>query len=378
MNKYTKRRKKWDIVKKDDPLQSFGLAEMEFGLDKEVQQEIVKYLDQSVMGYAQAPASYYEAIGNWMRKNYNENVENEDIVITSGVVPAIKAFIEIQTEPNKKIALFTPAYNNFYKAIEDTGRSVEEIELDYDNGKYTIDFDQTEEVLAQDDVELLIICSPHNPVGRVWTKEELEKIYELGQKHNVAIVSDEIHGDLIFDDVEFTSLLDFDLNIPVCTSGSKTFNIAGFKTSNIIIKDESLRAEFEEYLDKHDLAGNSAVGLFGTEKSYELSEDWLIDKLDIIQENVRLVEEMLSDTKVVVTEQNSTFLMWLDFKYYLDKNPKFFELLEDHGIYYSEGTMYGDAGEGFARVNIGTETAEVEKMVHALLKVLEGVENGEL
>ncbi len=371
MNEYTCRRKKWNQVKEEDTLQSFGLAEMEFTLDEKVQKEITKYMKDSVMGYSQAPESYYETIGNWMRTNYNEHIKNEDIVVTAGVVPAIKAFIELRTSSQGKVLILAPSYNNFYKAIHDTERGVESVELDYDQGQYSIDFERLEASLKKEDVEMMIICQPHNPIGRLFTHDELEKIINLCRENDVFIVSDEIHGDLIFDDAEFISLLDFDLSIPVCTSGSKTFNIAGFKTSNIIITDKQLQDEFYTYIEKHDLCGNSAVGLFGTEKSYELSADWLKDKLAIIQDNVKLVKEYLKDTHVIITEQNSTFLMWLNFNYYLEKNPKFFECLEDHGIYFSVGTLYGPEGKGFARVNVATELKYVKEMLEELVKVLD-------
>lgn len=370
MKKYRYRRIKCNGLQDENELGSFGLAEMEFPLDEKVQKEITKYMKESVMGYSQAPESYYEAVGNWMRRDYNANIKNEDIVITSGVIPAIKTLIKLRTKPKKKVLILTPSYNNFYTAIEDTGRMVEELEMDYDAGHYSIDFDQLEQSLSKNSVEMMIICNPHNPIGRLLTKEELERMINLSKKHNVFIVSDEIHADLIFEGADFNSSLDFDLKIPVCTSGSKTFNIAGFKTSNIIITDEDLRAEFTEYIYRNNLAGNSAIGLFGTEMSYKLSEDWLADKLDIIQKNVKLVNEMLENTQVVISEQNATYLMWLNFDSYLQKEPKLFERLEENGICFSEGTLYGNAGKGFARVNVATETECVSKMLEKLVKIL--------
>lgn len=370
MKKYRYRRIKCNGLQEENELGSFGLAEMEFPLDEKVQKEITKYMKESVMGYSQAPESYYESVGNWMRRDYHASVKNEDIVITSGVIPAIKALIKLRTELKKKVLILTPSYNNFYTAIEDTGRMVEEVEMDYDAGHYSIDFDQLAHSLSKDSVEMMIICNPHNPIGRLLTKKELETMITLAKKHNVFIVSDEIHADLIFDGADFNSALDFDLKIPVCTSGSKTFNIAGFKTSNILITDEKLRREFTEYINRNDLAGNSVVGLFGTEKSYELSEDWLSHKLDIIQENVKLVTEALADTKVIVTEQNATYLMWLNFDYYLQKAPELFNRFEENGICFSEGTLYGEAGKGFARVNVATRTECVNKMLERLLIIL--------
>lgn len=375
MKKYRGRRIKCNDLDEENELGSFGLAEMEFPLDKKVQEAITNYMKESVMGYSQAPDSYYETVGNWMRRDYNAKIKNEDIVITSGVIPAIKTFIELRTQPEKKVVILTPSYNNFYTAIEDTGRIVEEVEMDYDAGHYSIDFDQLEQSLSDDAAEMLIICNPHNPIGRLLTKDELGTMIDLCEKHDVFVVSDEIHGDLIFDEAEFNSALDFDLKIPVCTSGSKTFNIAGFKISNILITDEKLRAEFIEYINKHNLAGNNAIGLFGTEKSYELSEEWLADKLAIIQENVKLVRETLADTKVIVSEQNATYLMWLNFDFYLKKEPKLFEQLAENGICFSEGTLYGEAGKGFARVNVATGTDCVEKMLARLVKILDEIKS---
>lgn len=243
--------------------------------------------------------------------------------------------------------------------------------MDYDVGSYSIDFNKLEQSLSDDSVEMMIICNPHNPIGRLLTYEELETMISLCEKHDVFVVSDEIHADLIFDGTDFNSALDFNLKIPVCTSGSKTFNIAGFTTSNILIADEDLRAEFTDYINRNNLVGDSAIGLFGTEMSYKLSEDWLADKLAIIQRNVQLVNEALADTEVIVTEQNATYLMWLNFNYYLEKDPELFNRLEENGICFSEGTMYGQAGKGFARVNIATETEYVRKMIDRLVGILD-------
>lgn len=373
MNKYTCRRKKCNGLREDDSLGSFGLAEMEFPLDPKVQDEIIEYIKCSVMGYSQAPDSYYETVGNWMRRYFNEKVKNEDIVITSGVIPAIKSLIKLRTKAKEKVLIMTPSYNNFYTAIEDTDRIVEELELDYNEGHYTINFDRLEQLLTNDSVKMMIVCNPHNPIGRLLTKDELEKIINLCKAKDVFVISDEIHADLIFDDAKFHSALDFDLTIPVCTSGSKTFNIAGFKTANILIMDKELREEFTDYVNRNNLVGNSAIGLFGTEKSYELSEDWLVDKLAIIQKNVKLVKNALENTKVIVSDQDSTYLMWLDFNYYLSREPKLFNLLEENGIYFSEGSLYGQAGKGFARVNVATETECVSRMIHKLVLILDEV-----
>lgn len=369
--KYRCRRIKCNELAEGNELDSFGLAEMEFPLDEKVQKEITNYMKESVIGYAQAPESYYETIGDWMRRDYHQDIRNEDIVITSGVIPAIKTFIKLRTNPNAKVLILTPSYNNFYTAIEDTDRIVEEVEMDYDGGKYSIDFKRLEKSLSKDSVEMMIICNPHNPIGRLLTKNELEIIISLCEQYEVFIVSDEIHADLIFDGADFNSALDFNIKIPVCTSGSKTFNIAGFKISNILITDENLRAEFSEYVNKNNLAGNNAIGLLGTEKSYELSADWLADKLDIIQKNVNLVNSALANTKVIVSEQNATYLMWLNFNYYLEKEPYLFERLAENGICFSEGTMYGEAGRGFARVNVATGTQCVTKMLDKLVKILD-------
>lgn len=370
MKKYETRRIKCNDIDATNEIGSFGLAEMEFPLNEKVQKEITKYMKESVMGYCQAPDSYYETVGNWMRRDYHPDIKNEDIVITSGVVPAIKAFIKLRTNPDKKVLILTPAYNNFYTAIQETGRIVEELELDYEAGHYTIDFDQLEKLLSQDSVEMMIICNPHNPIGRLLTKEELAKIIGLCDTYNVFIISDEIHADLIFDGADFNSALKFDRKIPVCTSGSKTFNIAGFKTSNILITDEKLREEFAEYIQQNNLEGNSAIGLFGTEKSYELSEEWLADKMNIIQQNVNLVTDILHETKVIVSEQDATYLMWLNFDAYLQEEPRLFERFEENGIYFNEGTLYGESGKGFARVNIGTSTECVSKMLEKLVNIL--------
>lgn len=373
MKKYRCRRIKCNGLDEGNELGSFGLAEMEFPLDEKVQKEITKYMKESVMGYSQAPESYYETIGNWMRRDYNSKIKNEDIVITSGVIPAIKALIKLRTKLNSKVLILAPSYNNFYTSIQDTGRIVEELELDYEAGHFSIDFDKLEKLLSQDSVEMMIICNPHNPIGRLLTKEELGKMIDLAKEHDVFVISDEIHADLIFDGADFNSALDFDLTIPVCTSGSKTFNIAGFKTANILITDKKLRAEFTDYIDRNDLAGNSAIGLFGTEKSYELSGDWLAAKLAIIQENVNLVTDILQDTKVIVSEQDATYLMWLNFEAYLEKEPKLFDRLEENEICFSQGSLYGEAGRGFARVNVATGTECVSKMLEKLVRVLDEI-----
>ena len=378
MNEYTCRRVKWNPVKNADELQPFGLAEMEFKLDESVQKEIVKYMEDSVMGYPQAPESYYNTIVSWLNKRYHKDIENDDIVITPGVVPAIKNFIQLKTILSKEVVILTPAYNNFYTGIEETGRKTREVELDYQDGNYTINYSRLENALEDSNVEMMIMCNPHNPIARVWTLDELQKVKDLCDKYNVFLISDEIHGDIIMADHEFVSMLNIDSNIPICTSGSKTFNIAGFKTANIVIRNEKLREEFSEYSRIHNTLGSGALGIFGTEKSYELSEEWFLDKLEIIKTNVNIVEQHLKDSKVIVTQQQATYLMWLNFNYYLKKNENFFRILSENGIHFSEGTMYGMAGKGFARVNVATDTKCIESLMEKLTKILEKVENNEL
>jgi cystathionine beta-lyase len=261
--------------------------------------------------------------------------------------------------PGEKVIVQPPVYYPFYNAIEDNGGVIAANPLLYENGHYRLDFDGLEEIAQDPQVKMAILCSPHNPVGRVWTADELVRFGEICRRHNILIVADEVHGDLIFRGhkfIPFASLSqDFAQNTITCTAPSKTFNLAGLRTSNIIIASDELRGKFEKTLQSNGLHGVGVFGAVAVEAAYNDGEEWLEQVLAYIEGNLRYLQEYVAKhiPQITVVEPEGTYLVWLDCcALGLDRAGLRQLLLKEARVYLDDGTIFGPEGEGFERLNI--------------------------
>jgi cystathionine beta-lyase len=335
------------------------VADMDFKSPPAVIEALKQRAEHGVFGYTVPSDSYFEALINWMDKHYHWQIQKEWVVLTPGVVSAINIMVQTFVAPGEKVLLQPPVYYPFFGSIENNGAEIVRNELILDNGRYLMDFDDLAQKTADPAVKMAILCSPHNPLGRVWTKEELTRFGEICLANDVLVISDEIHCDLIHTGHTFTSFAsiseDFAQNSIVCTAPSKTFNLPGLKTSNMIIPNRKLRLQFSKTMERAGLLGGNTFGIVGTEAAYRHGEDWLIKLLAYIESNYQFMVDYLAEHLPMLTifPLEGTYLVWVDCRALgLDAETRQKLFLEDAKLFLDEGELFGPEGLGFERFNI--------------------------
>lgn len=350
---------KWDSMKKAKPdlsegIVPFSVADMEFKNAPEIAEGLKKYMDTHILGYTAATDEYRAAVCKWMKDQHDWTITPESIVGTLGVVPALFNAVKAFCQPGDGIILLTPVYYPFYSAVENGGCTLKRCPLIYKDNAYSIDFDLFEKLAKEDDTKMFIFCSPHNPVGRVWTKDELVRLGTICKENGVRILSDEIHFDLIMPGhthIPFASLPGFE-DVIVCTAPSKTFNLAAMQTSNIIIPNEDDRKKFVELMGHSSPA---ALGLEACRIAYTECTEWKDQCIAAIWDNYKFakafIEEKLPQIKVI--DLQGTYLMWLDCTALGLSKEELEELtVQKAELFLDEGYVFGDEGAGFERVNL--------------------------
>ncbi|HEY8363969.1 MAG TPA: MalY/PatB family protein [Haloplasmataceae bacterium] len=357
---------KWDYFQED--LLPLWVADMDFRSPKEVIKALDKRVKHGIFGYTFPQESYYEAVINWMKKRHNWQIKKDWIIRTPGIVTALNMIVQVFTKENDSVLIQRPVYTPFSEAIINNNRKLVNSPLILNNNHYEIDFDDFENKIINEKVKLFIMCSPHNPVGRVWTKDELIKMGNICLKHNVLMVVDEIHHDIVFKKYEhlpFASLSEeFSLNCITCTAPSKTFNIAGLKISNIIIENEYLRKQFNDYLEKISLQSSNLLALTACEAAYNFGAKWLDELINYIYENKKFVVKFINDNlpMIKVIDSEATYLLWLDFRSLGMDNDKLSEFINKEAkLLLNNGYEYGEEGSGFLRLNIGCPRSILEE-----------------
>ena len=342
---------------KDSGLVPLSVADMELPVAPEIVEAIKQSADKSIFGYTYADKAYVEAVRSWMKNRHGFDTEDFKLITTNGVVPALRYAVEAFCEKGDGVVIQPPVYMMFTSAIETAERRIIENPLVFENGRYVMDYDDLDRKTAPDDVKLLLLCTPHNPVGRVWTKNELIRLGEICKKNDVIVVADEIHNDLLLNGAEhtvFATLPDMDEISITCTATSKTFNLAGLSCSNIFIKNESVAERFKAAADR---AGAGLVPYFAraaTIAAYTRCADW-VDELNAhISSNFEhmysFVENELPMLKVVRAE--GTYLAWLDMRALALDDRALEKLMLSHGLALDEGYLFGKGGSGFERWNL--------------------------
>jgi len=371
---------KWNQMKTKNPDISpdtvpFSTADMELKNPPEIIGGLQEYLANAVLGYTMPEQSYYDAVCRWMAKRHGWQVEKDSILCTPGVVEACFIAVKALTQPGEGVIIMTPVYYPFYGAIERNGRRIVKNPLIEEDGHYRIDFDNLEQQAKRPDVKALLLCSPHNPVGRVWTKEELTQVGRICLDNGVKVISDEIHFDLImppYAHTVFASISEeFSQNSIVCTAPSKTFNLAGLQTSNIVIPNPELRKRFQDA----SLTGHFMLNILGyqaCEIAYTRCEKWLDELLLLLWNNHVLLKEYLAKhlPQVKVYDLEGTYLQWMDFRAFgMDKDALEAFMHAKPQIFCDEGSMFGEEGDGFERMNLACPTkvmmAALERIVTA-------------
>ena len=355
---------KYDLAKKrgkPEDAVSLWVADMDFPTAPCIQKAVAEKAAHGIWGYSRPDNRYYDALKKWYKERHNFEVQNEWVVNTPGVCFALAAAIKAFTKEGESVLIQKPVYYPFFNIINSLQRKVVNSSLILKNNHYEIDFDDFERKIVQENVKMFILCSPHNPGGRVWTKQELQKISEICLAHNVLVVSDEIHSDITFGSNVHTvygSLSEQALkNSIICTAPSKSFNLAGLQFSNIFIADEKLRKAFSEELDKTGYDEPSVFGIVAATAAYSEGADWFDSVKSYIWENIlfakKYIEENASQIKVLVPE--GTYLLWLDFsKTGLSDSEINDRVLNKAKVWLDRGSMFGKEGEKFQRINCAT------------------------
>ena len=375
---------KWQEMKAINPdvpagIAPLSVADVDIKLAPEIQEGLIEFLkNDPVLGYTSPKDDYYDAVINWMKNKFNYHVEKEWIVLSNGIVPALGDGVAAYTKATDGVIIFTPVYYPFYKAIENNGRKVVKCPLINNDGHYEIDFDKFEELAKQTENTLLILCSPHNPIGRVWTKDELTKIAQICLENNIIILSDEIHEDLTmpgFTHTPIATISEEVENITItCSAPSKSFNIAGLQGSNIIIKNPELREKLTSQQGKKGFHSLNTISFEATRLAYSKGEAWLDEFKELIYTNYQLVVDFINKNlpKVKVTPLEGTYLMWLDFRAYGLTYQELEKRMQHANLYLDEGYVFGKEGQGFERVNIATPTKVLQAALDRLYEEFKG------
>jgi cystathionine beta-lyase len=356
------------------------VADMDFRCPPAVIDAITQRAQQGIFGYCYPTDSYFEASINWIARRHGWTVERDWITLTPGVVPALNLLIQTFTAPGEKVLIQRPVYHPFTMAIENNGREVVSNSLLYEDGRYRMDFDDLARKAADPAVKLAILCSPHNPIARVWTEEELTRFAEICLDNHVLIVSDEVHGDLIHGGHRFTSLGKlgerFLYNSAICMAASKTFNLAGLHTSNIIIPRADLRQQFAQTILRNGIFSANTFGIVAAEAAYNHGEEWLKAVMAYVGANYRFMKAYLAEhlPQVKVVPAEGTYLVWVDFRA-LEMEPAARKamMMEQARVMLDEGELFGPEGAGFERFNIACPRATLKE---ALERIKHAVENG--
>ncbi|MGN0480907.1 MAG: MalY/PatB family protein [Lachnospiraceae bacterium] len=357
------------------------VADMDFKTSSLILDEIQKRVEHGIFGYTESGDSYFAAVAGWQKKHHNLDIKQSWIIKTPGVVFAIAMAVKAYTNEGDAVLIQQPVYYPFTEVIEDNKRVVVSNDLVLDHtGKYHIDFEDFENKIVENHIKLFLLCSPHNPVGRVWTREELGKIADICIKYNVIVISDEIHEDFVYDGYEHTPLLNVDERIAplciTCTSPAKTFNLAGLQISNIIIPDRNLRYAFKKQIDAAGYSQLNTIGLVACEAAYRYGEEWYQALKNYLQGNLDFVREYLEKNlpQIKLVEPEGTYLVWLDFRE-LDLCEKDLEdlIVNKARLWLDSGAIFGRVGEGFERINIATNRNILKEALDRIAKAIDQI-----
>jgi cystathionine beta-lyase len=341
------------------------VADMDFETPDFIRDAIMKRAGHPVYGYTFRDTDYYIPIIGWMQSHHNWTIYKEDIIFCPGVVPALNLAVLAFTKPADKIIIQPPVYHPFFNAVRDHNRELVYNQLIQREDKYLIDFDLLEEQAK--DAVMLILCNPHNPVGRCWDKSELDRIATICLKNHVLVLSDEIHADLVMPGHRhqvFATLSPEAAEITITAHApSKTFNLAGLATSSVVISNPELRSVFSQFIEKMHLNMGNLFGNVASTAAYSLGEPWRLQLIEYLHNNINLVEEFIKENiaGLKMIRPEATYMIWLDFrKFMLDDETLKNKLIHEAGMGLNPGTTFGQGGEGFMRMNIACPRSTLE------------------
>ena len=365
---------KWDVAENELPM---WVAGMDFKTAPEIQEAIEKRAAHGVFGYSVIPDEWYQAYTGWWQRRHGFTIEKDWLIFCTGVVPAISSVVRKLTTPAEKVLIQTPFYNIFFNSILNNGRVVLENSLKYDDGRYEIDFEDLEQKLSDPQTSLMILCNPHNPVGKIWDKDTLERIGEMCWKHHVIVLSDEIHCDLTDPGKEYIPFASVSEkcreNSITCMAPTKAFNLAGLQTAAVMIPGALLRHKVWRALNTDEVAEPNAFAVDATIAAFTKGDAWLDELRQYIFDNKKRTAEFVKDNiqQLKVVPSSATYLLWLDCSGLAGTATDVAEYIRQKtGLYLSEGSQYGSGGENFLRLNIACPRSALED---GLKRLQEGI-----
>lgn len=354
------------------------VADMDFETSSYIEDALTERVQEGIFGYSEVQTPYFEIVRDWMVRHHDWEPQEKWLIKTPGVVFALAMAVKAYTDPGDKVLLQQPVYYPFSEVITDNGREVVSNDLVLtEDGTYKIDFADFEQKIIANGIKLFLLCSPHNPVGRVWTREELEKIGDICVKHGVTVVSDEIHNDFIWEGTHtvFAGIKKEFADISVtCTSPSKTFNLASMLISNIFIPNQTLRRKFRKEMDRAGISQLSVLGLVATEAAYAHGDEWYAAMKNYVRDNIAFakayVEENLPGVSMIDTQ--GTYLIWLDFRQTgLTVEELDHKIIYEAKLWLDSGKIFGKTGEGFERINVACPRAVLQEALDRIRGILE-------
>lgn len=375
------KRKDTDSVKWDGLESTFGsdgllplwVADMDFRVDEKIRKAVSEYMDRGIYGYYAVPDSYYEAFIDWEQEEHGLKVERDWIRYSPGVVSGFNFALQVLTEPGDAVIVNTPVYYPFLHAVENNNRRLICSELINDGGRYYIDFEDFEERIVKNNVRAFILCSPHNPVSRVWSADELKKLLDICRRHDVAIISDEIHHDLtFFGSVHIPTLTLADENdrIIMFTAASKTFNTAALKNSFAVIRNPGLREKWDSFMTGLRINGGNPLGYIAAETAYRFSKPWLAEVKAVIESNYEYIRDEFAAhlPEVCMTPLEATYLAWADFSAYFAPEELQPFMQDKCRLAFDYGSWFGGSRSGsFIRINLATSEKNIKEMVDRII-----------
>ena len=357
---------KWDVKDGELPM---TIADMDFKTSPAIIEAMKDKLTLGAFGYEDIPAEYFNAVADWYERQHHFRPQTDWMIFTTGVVPAISSAVRRLTSLGDNVLVQAPVYNIFYNSIVNSGRHVVSNDLIYDveQHSYSIDWDDLESKLADPLTNLMILCNPHNPVGIIWTRDQLIRLATLCRKYHVKIFSDEIHGDFTFNEQGYVPMFSLPeeliQDLEVAVSPSKTFNVAALHAATVIVPNANLRAQVSRGLNSEELAEPNLMAIPGTIAAYEKGSEWLTAVLDAIQDNRKVVSDFINDQLadvITVVPGQATYLIWLDVRKLTDDSDALAKFIQEKtGLILSAGNIYGGDGHNFLRMNVACPTKTV-------------------
>jgi len=379
---------KWDpaILKRifgieDGRILPLWVADMDFPAPPSVTEALHKRVEHGIFGYSAPLDDYFSAVTWWQQERHNWQINPEWVTITPGIVPALNFIIRALTDEGDQVIIQQPVYHPFESTVTTNNRVIVNNPLVWDNGTYVMDYDHLESLAKQPETKMMILCSPHNPLGIVWSFEQLQRLGGICNRHGVIVIADEIHNDLILPGHHHTTYAllgeEFANNAVICTAPSKTFNLAGLQTSNLIIPNKSVKDKIELELKKSSIHGTNLFGIVSTTAAYSAEgADWLDQLLVYLDGNADFIREFLLENApdIAYVKPEATYLAWLDFsKYKIENKELDNKIRKEANLLLNNGAAFGAGGEGFMRLNFACPRPILEEALLRLANMLKGL-----